>query len=119
MAVLLIFFLVPETAGASVRKEHGKLNYMSLEELNYIFGVPTSEHIQYQIQHVLPWAAKMIMYRSARLLGREVEKPFLEKMYYWVAVKNDDNGGIKGEDTQSTEAKEVQQEHREVALGRE
>ena len=86
-AMLLIFFLVPETAGASIRKEHGKLNYMSLEELNYIFGVPTMKHIQYQFNHVLPWAVGMVKYRLCCIFGWEAEKPFLDKMYYWVAME--------------------------------
>ena len=53
LSFLLIFFLVPETAGATVSKEEGKLNYMSLEELKYIFGVPTSKHIHDQFEYMI------------------------------------------------------------------
>ncbi|KAL5114649.1 hypothetical protein ACEQ8H_007442 [Pleosporales sp. CAS-2024a] len=52
LALLLIFFLVPETAGAMLGGSHddeaGGLNYISLEELNYIFNVRTREHVRYQ-----------------------------------------------------------------------
>lgn len=33
---------------------------MSLEELNYIFDTPTSKHVKYQTQIVLPWAINKI-----------------------------------------------------------
>ena len=115
--MLLIFFLVPETAGASVRKEHGKLNYMSLEELNYIFGVPTKKHIQYQIQHVLPWAWKMAKYRYGRMLRREVERPFIEKMYYWVAVKDTESSESEEKEAPVEVVEEVEQEQKETGSG--
>jgi hypothetical protein len=34
---------VPETTGKT------------LEEINYIFGVPTGQHARYQLGEVLPW----------------------------------------------------------------
>ena len=121
IALLLIFLLVPETAGASVSKEHGKLNYMSLEELNYIFGVPTAKHIEYQIRHVLPWALEMVKYASGRVRRRrgKDERPYIEKMYYWVAVKQSEenvegSGGEEGTGSGSEKGKEPAQEHREV-----
>ena len=119
VAMILIFFLVPETAGASVGKEHGKLNYMSLEELNYIFGVPTPRHIQYQIRHVLPWAAAMVKYRVYSILGREAQKPFLEKMYYWVAVKAEDSSESEKDlpPEQVEGAATFEQESRETSTG--
>ncbi|KAJ9605872.1 hypothetical protein H2200_009721 [Cladophialophora chaetospira] len=120
IALLLIFFLVPETAGASVSKEHGKLNYMSLEELNYIFGVPTAKHIQYQVRHVLPWAVDMVKYQFGRLWrkkGEGVEKPYIEKMYYWVAVKEAESEESQERSGSTEETKEAEQEHREVADG--
>jgi hypothetical protein len=91
--MLLIFFLVPETAGASVSKEHGKLSYMSLEELNYIFGVRTRDHLKYQFEEVLPWVGKMVVYYWHIIVLRQqgLKKPFLEKMYYWVAVKQEES----------------------------
>ena len=122
LALLLIFFLVPETAGASVRKEHGKLNYMSLEELNYIFGVPTKRHVQYQVRHVMPWVGQMVSYWFRRFVLREEgQRPYIEKMYYWVAVKQEEED--QEEDRESgevvvEEAKEAgTEEHREVVAG--
>ena len=118
VALLLIFFLVPETAGASVSKEHGKLNYMSLEELNYIFGVPTPKHIQYQLRHVVPWAMETVRYRFDRLRrkkGEGVEKPYIEKMYYWVAVKEAESSESQERASTTEETKEAEPEHREVA----
>jgi hypothetical protein len=115
IAFLLIFLLVPETAGASIRKEHGKLNYMSLEELNYIFGVPTAKHIQYQFQHVLPWAVKKVKYRFARLMGKDAKKPYIEKMYYWVAVKDAESSSAEEGTAEKTDG--AGEEHREVVSG--
>jgi len=55
VAFALCYFLVPETSGATVSKSAGNLEYMSLEELNYIFDTPTSKHVEYQTKIVLPW----------------------------------------------------------------
>ncbi|OKL56593.1 hypothetical protein UA08_08100 [Talaromyces atroroseus] len=46
-AALLVWLFVP-----------GTRTTVSLEEFNYIFGVPTRVHIRYQFQKVLPWAVK-------------------------------------------------------------
>lgn len=46
IALLMIFFWLPET------KER------SLEELDYIFAVPTRQHMKYQVTQVLPWWCK-------------------------------------------------------------
>lgn len=43
IALVLIFFFVPET------------KQRSLEELDYVFGVPTRTHAKYQLTEVLPW----------------------------------------------------------------
>jgi hypothetical protein len=90
---LLIFFLVPETAGATLGEEEGSLNYISLEELNYIFGVSTYKHIDYQVRHVLPWVFQWVKYWYKRwvLWKRDVPKPDkpLEELYTWVRVKKE------------------------------
>ena len=44
LAVILVWLLVPGTREVT-----------TLEEMNYIFGVPTLRHIQYQLMEVLPW----------------------------------------------------------------
>lgn len=46
VAVVLIFFFLPETSRRS------------LEELDYVFGVPTRVHARYQGGKVLPWWIK-------------------------------------------------------------
>ncbi|KAK6974591.1 sugar transporter [Favolaschia claudopus] len=52
VAVILIFFLLPET------------KQRTLEELDYIFAVPTSRHISYQWGTFLPyWIKKWILFR--------------------------------------------------------
>ncbi|ERF73758.1 hypothetical protein EPUS_01012 [Endocarpon pusillum Z07020] len=64
MLLMLLHFLamplteptVRETAGATLSRTPGNLNPMSLEELNYIFGVRNFEHIEYQVKTVVPWA---------------------------------------------------------------
>ncbi|KAJ5099794.1 hypothetical protein N7532_006795 [Penicillium argentinense] len=46
IALILIFFFLPET------------KQRSLEELDYVFGVPTRTHAKYQLTQVLPWWVK-------------------------------------------------------------
>ena len=36
----------------------GTVEVATLEEMNYIFGVPTKRHVQYQINDVLPWVVR-------------------------------------------------------------
>lgn len=57
----------------------------TLEELDYIFGVPTRRHVAYQIRTWLPWAVKRHLFfqRGARL----------EPLY------DDDNIGLVTEDS--------------------
>ena len=47
MAALSVWLLVP-----------GSVHVTTLEEMNYIFGVPTKKFIQYQVKDVLPWFIK-------------------------------------------------------------
>ncbi|KAF2179396.1 hypothetical protein K469DRAFT_641239 [Zopfia rhizophila CBS 207.26] len=57
LAFVLIFFLVPETM------------QRTLEELDFIFRVPTRRHIAYQIRTWLPWWIKryVLFQRTAKL----------------------------------------------------
>ena len=90
LAFLLIFFFVPETAGASLGKQEGSLNYISLEELNYIFGVSTKQHIRYQLRHVVPGgiAATKYWFRRRILRQQKLEEPEeREDLYNWVSVQ--------------------------------
>lgn len=42
-ALVMIFLLLPET------------KQRTLEELDYVFAVPTGRHMSYQVRTVLPW----------------------------------------------------------------
>ncbi|RDW80383.1 hypothetical protein BP5796_05081 [Coleophoma crateriformis] len=44
VAFILVWLLVPGTAEVT-----------TLEDMNYVFGVPTRRHVQYQVREVLPW----------------------------------------------------------------
>jgi hypothetical protein len=64
--------------------EGGNLNYISLEELNYIFGVRTGKHIEYQVKTVVPWAWKYYLRRRPE--DRQRRSP--ELLYTWVRSQN-------------------------------
>ncbi|CAG7961555.1 unnamed protein product [Penicillium salamii] len=51
VAFVLIFLFMPETM------------QRSLEELDYVFGVPTRTHAKYQLTQVLPWWIKRFIFR--------------------------------------------------------
>ncbi|KAH8696407.1 putative sugar transporter [Talaromyces proteolyticus] len=107
-AAILVWLFVPGT-----RKT------ISLEEFNYIFGVPTRVHIRYQIQKVLPWALKswipwflsyyvpwVIRWYLCCGAGMEEKEavsdrlPPLEALYQWNSVrrmKNEENEEYEGE----------------------
>lgn len=51
-ALIMIFFLMPET------------KQRTLEELDYVFAVPTSKHASYQLREFLPyWIRRYILFR--------------------------------------------------------
>lgn len=52
MALIMIFLWVPET------------KQRTLEELDYIFAVPTRQHMRYQVTEVLPWAFRWYILRK-------------------------------------------------------
>ncbi|OAK94404.1 MFS general substrate transporter [Phaeosphaeriaceae sp. SRC1lsM3a] len=89
-ALILIFFLVPETAGATLGSDEAQgLNYISLEELNYIFNVKTRDHVSYQVRVMVPWAWEMVKWKFRRAMGKKnkdrLEDPF--PLYTWVQVE--------------------------------
>ncbi|KAF2097983.1 general substrate transporter, partial [Rhizodiscina lignyota] len=88
LALILIFFFVPETAGASLGlDESNTLRYISLEELNWIFSVRTRKHIDYQLRYMIPWAWKILIWkwRHYVLRKREETRPDdPEEPYIWV-----------------------------------
>ncbi|KAI8311563.1 hypothetical protein K4K61_011866 [Colletotrichum sp. SAR11_59] len=50
LAFFVIFFIIPET------------KQRTLEELDYIFGVPTRRHAAYQVRTWLPWVVKRYLF---------------------------------------------------------
>ncbi|KAF2833031.1 MFS general substrate transporter [Ophiobolus disseminans] len=90
VSLILIFFLVPETAGATLGSDSTKgLNYISLEELNYIFNVPTRKHITYQVRVMVPWAWDMLVWKyKTNVLRRDEDRPDdAYQLYTWVQVQ--------------------------------
>jgi MFS family permease len=63
IALLAIFFFMPETSRTS------------LEELDYVFAVPTTVHAKFQVGKVLPWWIKAHILRR-----RDVSEP---KLYHF------------------------------------
>lgn len=63
VAFLLVWLLVP-----------GTVEVTTLEDMNYVFGVPTKRHCEYQVREVLPWWV-------GRLFGRKSRKP--APLYRW------------------------------------
>jgi hypothetical protein len=89
-ALILIFFLVPETAGATLGSDDTQgLNYISLEELNYIFSARTRDHVSYQVRIMVPWALDMVKWKYRQLMGKKVaerpDDPY--QLYTWVQVE--------------------------------
>ena len=74
-ALVMIFLWVPET------------KQRTLEELDYIFAVPTSTHMRYQLFRVLPW------WFNRFILRRKL--PDLEPLYKFEKAARDE-GFIKG-----------------------
>ena len=69
LAWVLIFIFVPETTGKT------------LEEINYIFGVPIWKHAHYQVREVLPWWLDHYFVRWIRPGRQRVAKP--KPLYRW------------------------------------
>lgn len=58
IAFIMIFFLLPKT------------KQLTLEELDFVFGVPTKKHASYQLNTRLPWwFEKWVMRRANEPIG--------------------------------------------------
>jgi hypothetical protein len=92
IAFVLVFFFVRETAGAALGGTPGSMTFMSLEELNYIFGVSSAKHIKYQLTTVVPWAWRYYIKRDATC----PDQP--EKLYTWASIKDQEKQMVGVED---------------------
>lgn len=88
LTFVLVFFFVRETAGAALGGTPGSMTFMSLEELNYIFAVPTAKHIRYQVKTVVPWIWRYYVRRDERCPDRPEELYTLAS-----AAREDEEGG--------------------------
>lgn len=82
VSFILVFFFVRETAGAAVEGTFGSMISVSLEELNYIFAVPTAKHAVYQLKTVLPWAWRYYVKRDKTCHDQP------EKLYTWASARD-------------------------------
>lgn len=71
-ALIMIFFWVPET------------KQRTLEELDYIFAVPTRTHMRYQLTKALPYWFKRYVFR---------QKVTLEPLYHFDHIATDETFG--------------------------
>jgi len=83
VAFVLVFFFVRETAGAAVGgHDFGTMVSVSLEELNYIFGVSTRKHAIYQWRTVLPWVWRYYIVRDKTCQDQP------DKLYTWATARD-------------------------------
>lgn len=83
VAFVLIFFFVRETSGATLGRTAGSMTFMSLEELNYVFGVSTKAHALYQTRTVLPW-----MWQYYIRGDKTSDRP--EQLYTWANARKEE-----------------------------
>ena len=98
LAFILVFFFVRETAGAGMARTPGSLTFLNLEELGYVFGVPTATYVNYQIREMVPWAWRYYVLRD---LARPEPKP----LYTWArAIRRDASEALEPQVHVSQEA---------------
>lgn len=125
--MILCFFFVPETAGTVINPKQGKINSMSLEELNYIFGVKTMRHARYQLTEMGPWIlrkARSIFFGPFVSKWTDVDDPNL--LWRWADPEPLEATAIdySGEETDvasekaEAEAIEIAESHAEQARAR-
>lgn len=107
IALILIFFFVPESAVAFRGVEDAQgLNYISLEELNYIFNASTRQHIEYQIKYMVPWGMEMFKWKWKHYLLRkgQTRPDDPHPLFTWIQAEelNDSNERFEESTVQET-----------------
>ncbi|KAJ5223575.1 Major facilitator superfamily domain general substrate transporter [Penicillium chermesinum] len=82
IALVIIFLFLPET------------KQRSLEELDYVFAVPTRTHAKYQLTQVLPWWIKRYIFRRKDSTCPELYR-IKERLAERVIPDNGDEAGKK------------------------
>ncbi|KAL8720123.1 MAG: hypothetical protein Q9225_002968 [Loekoesia sp. 1 TL-2023] len=67
---------------------------VTMEEMNYIFGVSTRQHVKYQIKSVAPWFVDHYIRRR-----KDVD---LEPLYRYARVRDCNNGAVASQTTEGT-----------------
>lgn len=112
VALILMWALVRETAGSVINAKEGKINSMSLEELNYIFGVRTMRHIRYHATVMLRWRFLWWRWAIFHLFTNYFERPDdPERVWQWEKAK--DSGSS---DEELTERKQGSANHVERGI---
>lgn len=93
--------LVRETAGSVINSREGRINAMSLEELNYIFGVRTMRHLRYHLTVMLRWRFQKARWYLFHLFTDRFAKPDdPERVWVWEKAKD-----VSSSDDESNESK--------------
>lgn len=81
LALLLVWLFVPGT----------ERQIATMEEMNYVFGVSTRQHVDYQVKEVAPWCIDHYIRRKT-----DVE---LDPLYRYARVRDRDDGESNGKAT--------------------
>lgn len=110
VALILMWALVRETAGSVINAKEGKINSMSLEELNYIFGVRTMRHLRYHGTVMLMYRFRKARWILFHLFTNHWEKPDdPERVWQWEKAKD-----CSSSDDESSERKRGTADHVEM-----
>lgn len=96
LAFIMIFLWLPET------------KQRTLEELDYVFAVPTRVHMKYQVTQVLPWWFKRYVFMRKGLPSPQLYKFETQESYDAAyAAKNHDSDDVVGTSEVVESRKEV------------
>ena len=87
LSILLTFTFVRETQGLIFKPQERALIYLSLEDLNKVFDVPTWEHFAYQCKVVTPFSFRWIQWVFSLCLPDPPQPP--EEFFHWIREEAD------------------------------